>query len=60
MAGLSSRLVIWRAFSQSVVLLYLFEEKASMLIIVPSVISSVIEVTINYNYKLIVFLLNCY
>lgn len=44
MAGLSSRFVLWRAFSQTVVLLYLFEEKASMLIIVPSVISSVIEV----------------
>ncbi|XP_025413937.1 cleft lip and palate transmembrane protein 1-like protein [Sipha flava] len=44
MAGLSSRLVIWRAFSQSVILLYLFEEKASMLIIVPSVISSIIEI----------------
>lgn len=44
MAGLSSRLVIWRAFSQTVILLYLFEEKASMLIIVPSVISSIIEV----------------
>lgn len=44
MAGLSSRLVLWRAFSQTVVLLYLFEENASMLIIVPSVISSVIEV----------------
>ncbi|KAE9532525.1 hypothetical protein AGLY_009606 [Aphis glycines] len=44
MAGLSSRLVLWRAFSQTVVLLYLFEEKASMLIIVPSVISSIIEI----------------
>lgn len=44
MAGLSSRLVLWRAFSQSVILLYLFEEKASMLIIIPSAISSVIEV----------------
>jgi len=46
MVGLSSRLVIWRAFSQTVILLYLFEEKASMLIIVPSSISSVIEVFI--------------
>jgi len=50
MAGLSSRLVIWRAFSQTVVLLYLFEEKASMLIIVPSVISSVIEVKIIKHF----------
>lgn len=50
MVGLSSRLVIWRAFSQTIVLLYLFEEKASMLIIVPSAISSVIEVIIiNIN-----------
>lgn len=66
MAGLSSRLVIWRAFSQSVVLLYLFEEKASMLIIVPSIISSIIEVIINYNtfylytIYLNIFLLICY
>jgi len=44
MVGLSSRLVIWRAFSQTVILLYLFEEKASMLIIVPSSISSIIEI----------------
>jgi len=48
MAGLSSRLVMWRAFSQTVVLLYLFDEKASMLIIIPSVISSVIEVVDKY------------
>jgi len=54
MAGLSSRLVLWRAFSQTVVLLYLIEEKASMLIIIPSVISSIIEVTplsINFMTK---------
>ncbi|XP_050430955.1 lipid scramblase CLPTM1L-like [Adelges cooleyi] len=44
MAGLSSRLVLWRAFSQTIVLLYLIEEKASMLIIGPTVISSVIEI----------------
>lgn len=45
MAGLSSRLVIWRAFSQTIVLLYLFEEKASLLIIVPSAIGTIIEVS---------------
>ncbi|XP_050540536.1 lipid scramblase CLPTM1L [Daktulosphaira vitifoliae] len=44
MAGLSSRLVLWRAFSQAIVLLYLIEEKASLLIIIPSTISSVIEI----------------
>lgn len=53
MAGLSARLVIWRAFSQTIVLLYLFEEKASLLIIVPSVISTIIEVSIYFFfYKL--------
>lgn len=57
MAGLSSRLVMWRAFSQTVILLYLFEEKASMLIIVPSAISSIIEViSINFYKMLFIYL----
>ncbi|OXA43538.1 Cleft lip and palate transmembrane protein 1-like protein [Folsomia candida] len=42
-AGLSFRTIIWRCFSQTVVFLYLLEEKSSMLVILPAAIGSVIE-----------------
>jgi hypothetical protein len=45
LAGLSTRTVLWRAFSQFVVLLYLWDENSSMLIIVPTAIGTLIEVT---------------
>ncbi|XP_077299967.1 lipid scramblase CLPTM1L [Arctopsyche grandis] len=43
MAGLSVRTVLWRAFSQTVVTLYLFDENTSMLVLVPSGIAAIIE-----------------
>jgi Cleft lip and palate transmembrane protein 1 (CLPTM1). len=44
LVGLSSRTVMWRAFSQAVVFLYLLDEETSLLVLVPTGIATVIEV----------------
>lgn len=54
MVGVSSRTLLWRAFSHFVIFLYLFNEKTSMLVVVPAAIGTIIEVRIiqisaNYN-----------
>lgn len=49
MAGLSVRTVLWRAFSQTVVTLYLFDENTSMLVLVPSGIAAIIEVLFHLH-----------
>ncbi|KAK7874007.1 hypothetical protein R5R35_013418 [Gryllus longicercus] len=43
-AGLSCYTVAWRAFSQTVVLLYLLDEDTSLLVLVPSAIATLIEI----------------
>lgn len=43
--GLSSRTVVWRAFSHAVVFLYLMDEETSLLVLVPTGIATVIEVS---------------
>jgi hypothetical protein len=45
LVGLSSRTVVWRAFSQAVVFMYLMDEETSLLVLVPSGIATVIEVS---------------
>ncbi|XP_066587511.1 lipid scramblase CLPTM1L [Prorops nasuta] len=43
LAGLSTRSIMWRSFSQTVIFLYLFDQGSSLLILVPAGIATAIE-----------------
>ena len=36
MTGLSTRTLVWRAFSQTIIFLYLMEESTSLLVLIPT------------------------
>ena len=44
MEGLSRKTILWRAFSQSVIFLYLMDEETSLLVLIPAGVGAIIEI----------------
>uniref|UniRef100_A0A1I7V148 Lipid scramblase CLPTM1L n=1 Tax=Caenorhabditis tropicalis TaxID=1561998 RepID=A0A1I7V148_9PELO len=55
MVGLSTKTLLWRCFSQTIIFFYLFDQDTSLLVLIPSGISTIIEywkVTIAYKISI--------
>ncbi|UMM16533.1 hypothetical protein L5515_013502 [Caenorhabditis briggsae] len=55
MVGLSTKTLLWRCFSQTIIFFYLFDQETSLLVLIPSGIATVIEywkVTIAYKVSI--------
>ncbi|CAI5443214.1 unnamed protein product [Caenorhabditis angaria] len=55
MVGLSSKTLLWRCFSQTIIFFYLHDQKTSLLVLIPAGISTIIEywkITIAYKIRI--------
>ena len=52
MVGLSTRVVVWRCVSTIIIFLYLMDEETSLLVLIPTGIGAVIEVSDFYVLNL--------
>lgn len=60
MIGLSSRTLVWRAFSQFIIFLYLMDENTSLLVVIPAGVGTIIEVRSRFPNQITIIRFNYY